>query len=130
MLIPLARFQHHSLEIRSQPNLSGRGQCWTLDYTNGAGKEYVILRNFKGGTDDLDLTPQYGSSAWTYGLDVAVGVARQQRSLAALGQTVAAQLTQRRTFTEDMTLRQCLPIKAIHGWSVMVMAMRRGMMAR
>ena len=61
-----------------------------LDYTDGAGKEYVILRNFMGGTDDLDLSPQYGSAGWTTGLDVSVGVAEAASLIgAALGQTVA-----------------------------------------
>ena len=69
-----------------------REDSWTdvLDYNNGGGKEYVILRNFKSGSDDLDLSPQYGSSTWTTGLDVAVGVATAASIIgAALGATVA-----------------------------------------
>ena len=61
-----------------------------IDYKNGAGKEYLILRNFKGGQDDLDLTPGYGSATTTSSLDLSVGVTAAASLIgAALGTTVA-----------------------------------------
>jgi len=58
-----------------------------LDYVNGAGKEYLILRNFDGGEDDLDLTNTYGSAG---GLDTSVGVTAAASLIgAALGTTVS-----------------------------------------
>jgi hypothetical protein len=61
-----------------------------IDYKNGAGKEYLILRNFKGGQDDLDLTPGYGSATTTTSLDLSVGVTAAASLIgAALGTTVA-----------------------------------------